>query len=356
MTTTDAPTRYREIEVSGPPRRLGQLIGEAARDEIQRFCDVALDRVGGAAPFPREVALEVARNSIPIAGRYAPRSLDELRGIAEGASVSLEEVMLLQVRNQLASSADAGCTSVALLPEPLSGRGPVVAQNWDNAPELDPFIVVLTRRPEDGPASMTIGPAGLIGYIGFNDQAMAACLNTLPAPSRPLGVPHYFILREILRTRSLEKSISAVRRAHRAIPANIMLSTPDGPADLEVTLDDVHVLRNGRPQGSLAHTNHCLHPGLAELSAPFGDLAQSRDRMARVDALLNESGWDEAGVISALRDHAAYPRSICRHANTDADVGYWQTVFSVIIEPRESRMRVSRGNPCTQPYQRYSLA
>ena len=33
--------RYREIEVAGLPRDLGRQIGEAAREEIREFCEIA---------------------------------------------------------------------------------------------------------------------------------------------------------------------------------------------------------------------------------------------------------------------------------------------------------------------------
>ncbi len=59
---------------------------------------------------------------------------------------------------------------------------------------------------------------------------------------------------------------------------------------------------------------------------------------------------------AALQDHEGYPRSICRHANEDPQTGEWQTVFSVIIEPDQQRMHVSRGTPCEHPYETYELS
>lgn len=352
---TDA-ARFREITVAGPPRLLGQQLGEAARDEVRAFCDLALGDLDAGVGPTREEAFEVARGSSELVRRYAPWLLDEVQGIAEGAGVAVELIMLLQVRNQLAPAAVPGCTSIALPPDESSGRGPIVAQNWDNDPRLDASIVVLTRHPTDRPAVMTVGPAGLIAYIGFNEQQVAACLNTLPAPSRSMGVPHYFTLREIYASRSLQEAVAAVRRAQRAIPASIMLSTPQGAADLEVTIDDVHLLRGGRPGETLTHTNHCLHPDLQGIADAFGDLGRSRARKRRVDALVSAWAAGERDVGAALRDHDAYPRSICRHANEDLETGWWQSVFSVIIEPRDHRMHVSRGTPCNHPYETYSLS
>src|SRR6185369_2131399 len=103
--------------------------------------------------------------------------------------------------------------------------------------------------------------AGLIAYIGFSEAGIGACLNTLPAPSRELGVPHYFTLRGIYEARSRDEAAAAVRRAHRAIPANIMLITPQGPADFEITPDEVHVLTDDGPLGKSHQVAESRHVG-----------------------------------------------------------------------------------------------
>jgi isopenicillin-N N-acyltransferase-like protein len=264
--------------------------------------------------------------------------------------------MLLQVRNQFRDQAEAGCTSVSLSAGTCASCRAVVAQNWDNDPELDSVTIVLTRRPEGRPAVMNVTQAGLIGYIGFSEAGIGMCLTTLPAPGRDVGVPHYFTVRAIHEAGSLAEAVQAVRRAHRAIPANILLATPQGPADLEVTIDDVHVLtdRSGR---LLTHTNHALHADLAHVNALFPELIQSYPRKTRIDSLIaaRAGELDLEQVKQALRDHENHPRSICRHPNDDQGTGFWSTVFSVIIEPEARRMHVSRGNPCLQPYEAYCL-
>ena len=350
-------TRYREIEVAGSPRQMGRQIGEAAGEEIRGFCAVALSLVNKTLRVSRAAADVIVSKALHSAEQYSPDMIEEIRGMAEGACVSVQEIMLLQVRNQLQPAADAGCTSLALAGK---GREPgtwLVAQNWDNDPDLQPFTVVLSRRPTGKPALMTITQAGLIAYIGFNEAGIGVCLNTLPAPSRPFGVPHYFTVRGIYEAPSLEGAVGAVERADRAIPANIMLATPQGPADLEVTLDRVCVLRN-ESAGGITHANHCRHPELLAINEQFPELIQSHHRQRRIDQWLNlqRRNPDLEGVKNLLRDHEGYPRSICRHANDDPSTGCWETVFSVIIEPLARRMHVSRGTPCDHPYETYALA
>jgi len=348
--------RYREIEVSGLPREMGRQIGEAAGDEIRGFCDVALSLANKFILVSKTAADGIVAKALQSAERYSPDMVEELRGMAEAAKVSLENIMLLQVRNQLQPDSDAGCTSLALAANRTHRTSGLVAQNWDNDPDLQPFTIVLTRRPAGKPALMTITQAGLIAYIGFNEAGIGLCLNSLPAPARSIGVPHYFTVRGIYEANSLEGAVQAVRRADRAIPANIMLTTPQGPADLEVTLDHVHILQDSA-LGGVTHTNHCRHPELLSINEQFPELIQSHDRQRRIDQLLDlpHRSPDLVEIQKLLLDHEGYPRSICRHASDDVRTGIWETVFSVIIEPQARRMHISRGTPCEHPYEVYLL-
>jgi isopenicillin-N N-acyltransferase-like protein len=336
---------------------MGRQIGDAAGEEIRAFCARALAQVNKTMRVSRDSALQLATACIPLAEQYSPDMVDELRGMAEAARVPLVEIMLLQVRNQLRPDADAGCTSLSFACSTDSRTANIVAQNWDNDPELDAYSIVLTRRPTGKPALLNVTQAGLIAYIGLSEAGMGVCLNTLPAPSRPLGVPHYFTVRGIYEANSLAGAVTAVRRATRAIPANIMLATPDGPADLEATIDDVHVLCDAERRG-VTHANHALHAALTGLNDQFPPLIQTYDRQSRIDTLFDRSSdvtHDIAEIQAALRDHQGHPRSICRHQNDDAAHGMWQTVWSVIIEPSEGRMHIARGTPCDREYEVYPL-
>lgn len=353
---TVCPPRYREISVQGPPRELGRQIGEAARDELRGFCEVALDRVNKTAVVSRDEADAIAATCLDAAEAYNPNLVEELRGMAEASGVTLADLMLLQVRNQLTTESEAGCTSLSLAAShTVLGHG-LVAQNWDNDPALDDFTVVLTRHPDERPSLTTVTQAGLIAYIGFNAAGLGACLNTLPAPSRPRGVPHYFTLRDLYEQDCLEDAVNSIRRARRAIPANIILTTPQGPANLEVTIDDIHTLTDSQ-SGRLTHTNHCLHADLLPINDDFPELIQSYPRKQRIDRLIEVSpeSLSVESIKDALRDHQDHPRSICRHSNDDPDTGFWQTVFSVIIEPTAGRMHISRGTPCDRTYEVYEM-
>jgi isopenicillin-N N-acyltransferase-like protein len=346
--------RYPEVEVAGSPRDMGRQLGEAAADEIRGFTEMALESVQKTVRISRQRALQVATQSLALAQQYDDQVVEELRGIAEVTGVSLEDLMLLQVRNQLRDEPAGGCTSFSVAAGASQERRAIVGQNWDNDPQLDPFTMVVTRRPTGEPAMMCVTQVGLVAYIGLNDAGLGACLNTLPAPSRDVGVPHYFTLRGIYKTESLAAAVEAVERAQRAIPANIMLATPQGPANLEVTCDQVYVLQDHH---QLTHTNHCLHPELVDVNSQFPELIESGPRKDRIDQLFQQADTNPGirEMKQYLADHDGYPKSICRHPNEHPENGFWTTVFSVIVDVDAGQLHVSRGNPCECDYEVYQL-
>ena len=87
---------------------MGRQLGEAAREEVRGFAHIAVERVNKTVSISREQALATASACIPYVADYAPELLAELRGMAESSGVSLDELMLLQVRNQLRNRKDAG--------------------------------------------------------------------------------------------------------------------------------------------------------------------------------------------------------------------------------------------------------
>ena len=348
------PARYPEIEVAGPPREMGRQLGEAAADEIRGFTEIAVDTVQKTICVSRQRAMEVALQSLALAEKYDDQIVEELRGIAEVTGISLEDLMLLQVRNQLQAEPGGGCTSFSVAPDKAQEGRSLVGQNWDNDPQLDQFTMVITRRPDDKPAMMCVTQVGLVAYIGLNDAGLGACLNTLPAPSRQIGVPHYFTLRGIYQTNSLAEAVRAVERAQRAIPANIMMATPQGPANLEVTCDRVYVLQDAQ---QLTHTNHCLHPELVGVNTEFPELIESGPRKDRIDQLF-QTATTSPGIAEMkqyLADHDGHPKSICRHPNDHPENGFWTTVFSVIVDVEAGQLHVSRGNPCESDFEIYQL-
>lgn len=389
--------RFPILDVRGSPREIGRQIGEAQRENIAGLVNLVVARVnkGRKDPISVQAASEIAASAVPFVERYSPDSAAELRGTAEGAGVSVEQVMLLNARNMLVPADDEtrpagsalapalsrgetghassyprpgpqsergrgveGCTSLMVSASASATGCAILGQNWDNDPAMDRFSLVIIRRPDGRPGNMTWTQPGLIAYMGLNDAGIGVCMNALNGPARRQGVPWYFIVRAFYEQHGLEGVVAASERASRTITANAAMVTPEGAADLEVTPDAVRVLR-ADSSGRLVHTNHCVHPDFEQHNTDFASriYGQSFPRKARAETMLEEQGGAVGvGLMKRiLSDHEGFPTSICRHPNPDPLTGWQRSVISIILEPSAGRMHVSRGNPCEAAYETYTL-
>ncbi len=361
--STVTTTRFPEFTASGSPQEIGHAIGEQFRDTITEMSDVLLERFNRSAanPISAQEAESVATAAVPYAEQYLPDAVEELRATAQAARVPFERIMLINARSML--SAPEGCTSVMVGASASETKTGFAGQNWDNDPAMDPFSAVITRRTTGKPAFMNWCQAGVIAYMGFSDAGFGVCMNALNGPSRRSGVGWYFLVRSIYEARSLDEIVDRIGPARRAMTANAAMITPDGPADLEITLDSVKVLRAGEGE-SLVHTNHCVHQSLSSYNEEHADAiyGQSFERKSRAEELLtqitgsaNNSKVSVDDVKSILSDRQGYPTSINRYPNDDPATGWQRSVVSLVVEPDAGRMHVSRGNPGDNPYEQYDL-
>lgn len=374
-------TRFPEFVTAGSPEQMGHAIGEQFRDTIHEMSNVLLERFNRSAANPISVqeAESVAAAAVPYAEAYLPDAVTELRATAEAARISFEKIMLINVRSMLSAPPEAfemsaahgsdvsgskdGCTAV-MVGAGASGSGSGIAgQNWDNDPAMDPFSVVITRKPTGKPAFMSWCQAGVIAYMGFSDAGFGVCMNALNGPSRRSGVGWYFLVRFIYQARSLDEIVNKIGSARRAMTANAAMITPEGPADLEITLDSVKLLRAGESE-TLVHTNHCVHESLVSYNEQHADAiyGQSFERKDRAEELLSQITGAAASkqvsvddVKAILSDRQGYPTSINRYPNDDPATGWQRSVVSIVVEPDAGRMHVSRGNPGDNPYEQYDL-
>ena len=367
-------TRFPLIDAAGSPREIGRAIGEATRDTFPPLIDHVMFRMNQRRDLPitRERALEAAGRFFAPVEAYSVDSLEELRGTAEGANVTPEEVMLINARSEVPHllagqrsnpSALEGCTTIAIEKERASNNVGAIGQNWDNDAEMSPFSYVITRRPTGKPAFMSFSQAGIIAYMGFSEAGIGVAMNALPggkrSPHLPPGLPWYFTVRGVYEATDLDGVIAAVERSTRARSGNLGLVTPQGPADIEATPETFRLV-NADPDGVMVHTNHCVHPDLLDVNETHADelYGQTFDRKARSHALLDERTADISvdDIKAILSDHDGRPTSICRHPNDHPTSGADRSVVSIIVEPEAGRMHLTRGNPCDNPYEVYELA
>src|SRR5258708_39581132 len=174
------------IEISGPPRERGRQYGRQAIERIRKgtshyhaqLKELSLDSAGVSI---------LVHDYLPVIAEFEPNYIEEMHGIAEGADVLFEDVVLLNARTEilklaarpdlrarLAAEDDPdGCTGVVVLPQASKTGRLIHAQNWDWKRECAETAVVLKGRRDDGPDLMTFTEAGALGRCGFNALGIA---------------------------------------------------------------------------------------------------------------------------------------------------------------------------------------
>ena len=212
-------------------RRVGRLPIRSASN-LQFY----IDWLSESGRFPVADLMAWARSFEPVLADHLPDILEEIDGIARGAGLSLDEVLLINARTdiraivkaELAADAVPGCTALALTGTVDGRRTLALSQNWDWSPALADAPVVLRLRPDRGPALVTLVEAGMTGKIGFNEHRLGVCLNFLSHTSdgRPgeVGVPIHCLLRAAMDCHDLDEFVALIRSVPRSASANFLLA------------------------------------------------------------------------------------------------------------------------------------
>lgn len=349
------------IRVSGTPYERGRLYGSQARDRIHRSMTAYAQMYAYLAGMDWAQASAHAQRFIPAIEDFAPSCLDEMAGIADGAGVSMADVVALNARTEImyaarvrlamGSPAPAECSSFATaVPE-----GRVVAgQNWDWYTFARDTVVILEALPDDGPAFLTVVEAGLLAKFGVNSDGLAVMTNALACieDDGDVGVPYHVLLHELLACSSTAEAVARLQGSTRASSANYLLADAGGSVvDIEARPGGPSFLHRMEPddRGVLWHTNHFAAPDFDTVDYADLVVSTSRTRLDRVTELVEPVAdpGDRAFLEAALTDHENAPDSVCRHPDPALPtLEQTMTATSAVVDVTGRRVRLSEGPPC----------
>lgn len=350
------------INLSGEPYECGRQYGEAAREMIHKNLERYWVLFEKMAYVERNLAMVYIPYHLKSIEKYAPDILNEMRGIASGANLTLEEVAAINCRSELlARAADTiivECTALFAAPEVTTNGEALLAQNWDWYDQFRGGTVLLRVEQPGKPTVLTLTEAGMVGKIGMNSAGIGVTLNLLMSRGYGTGVPIHVMLRKALEANLADGASSAFYGADRAGSGNVIIAQKVGEAvDLELTPDFISVLYP--EDGILAHTNHFLTPSLQTDDLAIAESQSSIWRYGRVKRLLQNARGKLSveRVKEVLSDHFNYPHSICRHAEIlQQDEEPVATLASIVMDLAAGEMHVSAGEPCREDFRTYRVS
>ena len=354
---------------------------------------------------------------IPALKQYYPSGLEEMRGIADGAGVALDDVVLLNARYDLAridapdenkhtngtngtSLDDVAneCTSAFFLQGTTASGDVINTQNWDMSARLwlTDTIIYLEVHPdpsENKPSLFLVTEAGQLGRSGMNSYGTAVTANSLmstddyvPLPlggsaggrgggSKPKPVlPLSMLRRMILESSHFSEALTAAYNFPRHVSNNLTIVTADGfGMSLEVTPDRIYKVYGNIDDGYLVHTNHFAHNGFESRPDvrdryPGGSSWFRRQRFEQgVRPHARSSGLTTEKIVDAFKDHLGFPEALCCHpesAPVDAVIGHLPgypfrsssaTVACVVYNVTQRSVTVCKGPPCQGIFQTFQL-
>jgi isopenicillin-N N-acyltransferase like protein len=352
--------KLKVVEVSGSNYEMGFQYG-AACPEIHKMLDMTYQMFGGRDKS-RGLLEKFVPMYLPNAEKYAPEIIEEMKGMAAGAKVDLQDILFLNITYEISTPSVMGCTSFAAAGEAVTGGGVIAGQNFDYIEPWEEFVVLLKMKPSAGTQIMAVTAAGCLGLIGFNSAGISLNLNLLKnkdSMTPHSGVPTHIILRKVFSCQTISEAITAIASAEGRAAKNYLLASRQGDViDIETTTDDLEIQFPER--GIFTHANYFKTDRFKSNDLAPLFLSDSYIRSYRLFQLMQSHHGNLSVDLmkQLLQDHNNHPSSICRHPNPRAPLPIskmMKTLLSIISRPGERKAYIALGNPCENDYFEYGL-
>jgi len=349
------------VEVSGTHREMGRQVGEARREQVQHSIEnarVLIDQSYNTLELTWGGAQMQSRKYLPFAEERYPQYVDEMRGIAEGANVSFDDVVTLNAMEAVTMDALhlTRCTSFAVNEQRSADGHVLAAHNEDWVPEDENDVCVISAKPKEEPPFLALTYGGLLPNVGFNAYGIAQLIDSVYPNDSRIGIPRLVVARAVLSSRRISGAIGRTLISRRAAGYNHLLLHESGEMySVEVSAKRFDILHG--TDGYMVHTNHYLSQTMKEIEKDPEELISSRVRYFRANRLLRENSTHTIETLQAIqKDHVNLPNSICNHNIAGIDpMDRESTISALVIDLTAREMRIAWGNPCQNGYHMYHL-
>ncbi len=349
------------VEIYGTHREMGCQIGEAQREQVQHSIENAhllIEQSYSTLELTWQGATIQSRKYLPFAEERYPQYVDEMRGIADGANVTFDDVMVLNAMEAVTMDALhlTRCTSFAVNEECTADGHVLAAHNEDWIPEDENDVYVISARPREEPPFLAMTYGGLLPNVGFNAYGIGQLIDSVYPNDSRIGIPRLVVSRAVLAAKRLSGAIGRTLVTHCAAGYNHLLVHDSGEIySVEVSSRKFDILHG--TDGYMVHTNHYLSQTMKEIESEPEELISSRVRYFRANRLLRQNSAHNIKSLQAIqKDHVNLPNSICNHNIEGIDpLDRENTISAMVIDLTAREMHIAWGNPCQNAYHTYHL-
>lgn len=361
------------IEIHGTPYERGCMHGAHAADRIKRGIDHYVSQFAAYGLDRRGMSRHVA-NYLPRIEAYGRDLVDEMRGVANGAKVDFEAIVLLNARTELLheareirdagrvgeSAAPDGCTGVVVLPGATRDGRLIHALNWDWKAECAETSIVMLVRRDDGPDLLTFTEAGALARAGLNSAGIAITANYIESDGdfQSPGIPLALLRRKALEAETYAEAIGVIVSTDKLTSNNLILSHSEGVA-IDFECAPREAFATYPDNGLLVHANHWTNQAALAKYRDVGirNTPDSLYRDHRVRSLLEPhvGNITPDHVISALQDDFGAPYGVCRPPLPNGRGSLTATVATLVIDSTAGTMDITPLPALNRASSTYSL-
>ena len=328
------------VRAAGTHREAGAAIGAATSDYI--------GRTAGSAEFDHDLVLRYRGASV----KHLPWVVEELDAAARAAEVdpiALFADAVLELSTFSQTQIPSRCTDIAAVPTLTADGHLLVAHNNDLSAGDENDVVAIEWKVEGEPTIFTLGLGPWIS-VGWNEAGLSITGNEVAPKDEGVGIPRLLQVRDVLTRTTLAEATRAILHPARASSYNWVVAQDDVVLSIEGSATAAEAIAPAE-DGTLAHTNHYVHPEMADYEASTSSEG-SAARLQRAKELMTES-LEEALTRTRLReilsDHEG-SEPLCRHGSAP---GESQTAFWCIADVTARTIMYGRGNPCDSEAELY---
>jgi isopenicillin-N N-acyltransferase-like protein len=313
--------------------------------------------------LPEDMVEDVLRDVTDLLHLHSPQTLDMLRGLSDGFSVSPKDLLGIRLRGYMEDRAaafsnveeqDAECTAWALSNPEAHQEKTLIAKNRDTLISNRDLQAVFRCTPEKGYAYFSLNSIGSCNApsCGMNVEGLAIVDTRVTSTDVGPGIPRFTLMMHILEQfKSVKEVIDFLMSVPRMGGGNLVFADAKGEiAKAEVGFQNLEVLH--KDIGYVACTNHFEAPSTQTTYRRKGEERErdSRWRLATVNRELSrmEGTVDSHAAIRLMSLHGDR-YSICRHGSPGQATGT-ATISSVLFIPERHGFYCCQGFPCTMPF------
>jgi len=322
------------------PRERGRVHGESFRGEIRTLAELRIHLCCTVGRFTgADQVLAVARRHLPVLERFDAGLAAELAGIADGAGLSAEHIVVLNHYTDLRDlepDAGEGDGCSVIWAETASGR--ILAQTWDMHATALPYVMML--GVED---SWLLTVTGCLGLAGMHRQRrVAVAINNLHSNDAGVGVVWPALVRKAVAADSAAAARDLIMGAPVGSGHHYLVADRRDAFGIETSgvLRRLHYA--GQPPVYL-HTNHCLDGDVAAVSR-VPPASTTHDRYVWLRRSLDaEPLRDLDDAWRRLGSTDGYPRSVCTNMATPANPHASATCGAIAMNLDSGEIRAQAG-------------